>query len=495
MPQIDGELKGAQLESLSSTSPTPAARGRVYLDISGGSSLGVPKIYTGSGWNALRMGNNTVYDAGNSSTAITINWSNGLLQKLTLTGHCAVTFSNPVAGEDHVLLVEQSASTRYRLWFPYDVGWGRGNPTEPYIPKYGREMFVFKRLPTAVTTSITLGTVASPHFITAGNAAGLQFNPVSMMLAGTDASSPYAVLYDADGGVLGSKFADPAALPPGTCTDVCFHPSGLAVAYASTASVYNKLYQFRNKVGFGAAYTETGTDPTGAAQSVSLCEDALAFAHTTTPYVTMYPFTLNGGAGTKATNSGTLPAGNGLACRFRPQGDYLAVGYTGSPYFYVYPSAAGVFGSPISAPGTAPSTNVSVLAWSPSGNYLAVGGAITNSILVYPFAAGVFGTVLTYESGSAAPASAAVAACWTPDGRYLLVATASNDLSIYFVNDSGKLQTFGGTGPTVGFSPTGISVSCDGEMIAIARAASTDIYYVNAPKAARNWYGRRLMSF
>lgn len=50
------------------------------------------------------------YDAGNSGASIVIDWANGPVQKLTLTANCAVTFSNPVSGRPHVLVMHQDAT-------------------------------------------------------------------------------------------------------------------------------------------------------------------------------------------------------------------------------------------------------------------------------------------------------------------------------------------------------------------------------------------------
>lgn len=55
------------------------------------------------------------YDAGNSGTSKTINWSNGIYQKLTLTGNCTLTFSNPVNGRLYLKVIQGSG--------PYTITW------------------------------------------------------------------------------------------------------------------------------------------------------------------------------------------------------------------------------------------------------------------------------------------------------------------------------------------------------------------------------------
>lgn len=65
------------------------------------------------------------YDAGNSSTAQTIDWANGSSQKSTLTGSVTYTFSNPVAGGAYVLKVATGAGSFTATW-PATVKWAGG---------------------------------------------------------------------------------------------------------------------------------------------------------------------------------------------------------------------------------------------------------------------------------------------------------------------------------------------------------------------------------
>lgn len=65
----------------------------------------------------------TFYDAGNSSTAITINWNNGINQKVTMTGNCTFTFSNPVSGTDYSLYLVQDGTGGRSTTLPATVRW------------------------------------------------------------------------------------------------------------------------------------------------------------------------------------------------------------------------------------------------------------------------------------------------------------------------------------------------------------------------------------
>ena len=57
------------------------------------------------------------YNAGNSGTSLTLNFSNGMNQRVTLTGACTFTFSNPVAGMTaKIKLIQDGTGSRTVTW-------------------------------------------------------------------------------------------------------------------------------------------------------------------------------------------------------------------------------------------------------------------------------------------------------------------------------------------------------------------------------------------
>jgi hypothetical protein len=65
-------------------------------------------------------------DAGNSGAAKTIDWNDGNCQKLTLTGNCTLTLSNPVAGATYLLRISQDATGSRTITWPAAVHWSGG---------------------------------------------------------------------------------------------------------------------------------------------------------------------------------------------------------------------------------------------------------------------------------------------------------------------------------------------------------------------------------
>lgn len=69
------------------------------------------------------------YSNGNSGTSKTINWNNGNMQTVTMTGNCSFTFTAPTQGVGRLdLKVVQDATGGRNLTFPSTVKWPDGEP-------------------------------------------------------------------------------------------------------------------------------------------------------------------------------------------------------------------------------------------------------------------------------------------------------------------------------------------------------------------------------
>lgn len=58
------------------------------------------------------------YNAGNSSTALTVDFTNGQKQKATLTGNATITLSSPAVGSYQLKLVQDATGSRTVTWSP-----------------------------------------------------------------------------------------------------------------------------------------------------------------------------------------------------------------------------------------------------------------------------------------------------------------------------------------------------------------------------------------
>lgn len=97
--------------------PAAGTLGRKWVATTtvGGTAVASLAYDTGSAWVtdttfAVTNGQPGIYDAGNSGTSLAINWNNGPVQKVTLTGNAALTFSNPQTGSTYTLILVQDGT-------------------------------------------------------------------------------------------------------------------------------------------------------------------------------------------------------------------------------------------------------------------------------------------------------------------------------------------------------------------------------------------------
>lgn len=80
----------------------------------------------------------TYYDAGNTSTALAINWNNGNTQKCTLTGNVTFTMTNPVAGSFYSLELIQDGTGGRTMTFPASMRWTNNSSAPTFVTTAAR---------------------------------------------------------------------------------------------------------------------------------------------------------------------------------------------------------------------------------------------------------------------------------------------------------------------------------------------------------------------
>jgi hypothetical protein len=68
------------------------------------------------------------FDAGNSGTAKEIDWANGPIQYVTMTGNCVFTFANAVSGRPYVLVMIQGSGGHTASLTGFNFGDGAFTP-------------------------------------------------------------------------------------------------------------------------------------------------------------------------------------------------------------------------------------------------------------------------------------------------------------------------------------------------------------------------------
>lgn len=77
--------------------------------------------FNGTDAKDLALGTFKRYDAGNSGTSLTIDWNNGAMQKVTLTGNCTFTFTAPTVDTNNwvrlqLVLYQDGTGSRTATW-------------------------------------------------------------------------------------------------------------------------------------------------------------------------------------------------------------------------------------------------------------------------------------------------------------------------------------------------------------------------------------------
>jgi hypothetical protein len=96
----------------------------------------------------------------NTSTAYTIDLTNGTVQILTLTGNCTYTFPTPVAGKSFILVQKQDGTGGRTVTWPASVDWPSATAPTLTATASKADKFVF----TAIDSSNWLGSVAGQNY-------------------------------------------------------------------------------------------------------------------------------------------------------------------------------------------------------------------------------------------------------------------------------------------------------------------------------------------
>ncbi len=506
--RVLGELGQAQLEQIASTSPTPTPTGRVYIDVTS-PLAGVPKVYDGSAWRTMRMGQTVAAVTQSSGKAVTVDWSTGLNQQVTLTDNCVISFSNPVEGEIHTLIVKQSTSQvlSYLHTFNMTDQDARRKNYQPIgaIATNNDQVYrwFYKASVRAAITTIPANFFTSTGFAPATLGTGIDISPDMKYMAMGRTSSPYATNFSlVDVATMithpfGVAYATPTAAAA-QVVGVAYGPANRAVFYATGSTPYIEGHVTAS-LGVGTTvFANAVTLPTGAAKCVAVHPTGYwaGVGHTTSPFISVYP--VNGlGFGTKIADPGTLPAAQVNSFAWSPQGDYIAATGQTTPFIQVWPwtvnatTGAGTFGTVVANPGILPAGGPAGalgkgLAWRPQGDYIAIAMTTTPYLYVVPFnrSTGAYGTALTITALS----GAAQCVQWTPDGQYLLVGTGTTpyfycyDFSTFTI---GTPVAFDGSNP--GQAVNDMAVHPNGEYVLLALNAGVFIYAYNLPVKARSY--------
>lgn len=196
----------------------------------------------------------------------------------------------------------------------------------------------------------------------------------------------------------------------------------------------------------------------------------LVIGYTTSPYVTICSF--DGISLNKIYNHNIISTSHVGTIEWSPDGKYLAIGTNASPYFYIYEFNGGIFTrKTITSPSFPQGTlYVDTTKWSNDGKFFVIGYRTNPFISIYKISSGVF-TLLPTPSSK--PTGFVFDASWSKDNKYLAVGHQNSPgITVYSINGDIFTKL---TNPDVIPSTnvvSGVSWDTSGEYLAVAHNTS-----------------------
>ena len=240
-----------------------------------------------------------------------------------------------------------------------------------------------------------------------------------LAVAQSGSTRPYLHLYKRSGDTF-TKLANPEVMPSSPTESCAFSPHGDYLAVA-TRSQYTGINIYKRSGDTFTKLANPSTMPPDESYGCAFSPDGthLVVGHKTSPFITIYK--RSGDTFTKLANPSTLPSNTVTSVTFSSDGVYLAVRILNfdstASIVYVYKRSGDAFTVVWSATLTmtqpAQSRHIS---FSPNGDYLAVPGTVSPFIHIYKRSGDTFTKL---ANPSILPAEAVGSAAFSPDGDYL----------------------------------------------------------------------------
>lgn len=350
--------------------------------------------------------------------------------------------------------------------------------------------------------SLPAKAAGNPVTVAAGAILQSDISPDGQTFGAGGNTSPFQTFHNIeDGG--GQLYWGLTATPfsatslPGQSTQGVVYSPDRSLFYALTATPFLSGRATYGNYGV-TTYADPGILPAGASKCIAMHPSGMAVGvgHATTPFMSFYPL-LPQAFGTKYANPVTLPAAQVNAAAFSQTGEYLAVGTQTTPFIQVYAfdyinGFTGSSSNPGALPAGGPAAGFGKnIAWRPQGDFIAMTMSVSPYIYVVPFnrATGVFGTALTI-SFVTGPTAAPTSVQFTPDGQYLLVGGSTGAFFWCYDFSAGTVPSTPvatDLGTPVGIAVNDITLHPSGEFAVLSVNTTPFVYLQPLPRKVRNY--------
>jgi len=276
------------------------------------------------------------------------------------------------SGDTFTQLANPSAlptSDAYDVEFSSDgVYLAVGVRLSPFINIYKRSGDTFTKL-------------ANPSTLPTGAVWGTSFSPDGVYLSAGHVGSPYVTIYKRSGDTF-TKLANPSILHNANGRSTSFSIGGTYLAFGGDQSTTGSAFNVYKRSGDTFTRLALPVRPNGDADGVSFSPngDYVSVTHSTSPFLTIYKRSED--TFTKLSSPSPLPPSGGNRSRFSNDNLFLAVGHVGSPSISIYKRSGDSF-TRVNNPPTLPSGNGYKPSFTSDGIYLAVPSSLSPEVRIY----------------------------------------------------------------------------------------------------------------